>query len=247
MRGIRVAICFGTFPPERNGGSDFVARFADALAAAGCDVHVITSPAVGARELEQLPSGVTVHRFVNDWSWPGGRGGLRRLNALLRELDAELAHVFFPGLRDRSTVSTGCNDRSGSVAARLHLLESRPWPSVDSVDSFGCGRPARAQQGCVVARPLLSRRPSPAGTGHEAGALASGREQLRAGRAPARRRADQTGLLRPTGLHARCRHAVPGGCAARQARREARHARLRGSPGALRERPRVQETARAAR
>jgi 1,2-diacylglycerol 3-alpha-glucosyltransferase len=96
MRGIRVAICFGTFPPERNGGSDFVARFADALAAAGCDVHVITSPAVGARELEQLPSGVTVHRFVNDWSWPGGRGGLRRLNALLRELDAELAHVFFP-------------------------------------------------------------------------------------------------------------------------------------------------------
>ena len=96
MTILRIAICFGTFPPERNGGSDFVARFAPALAAAGCDVHVFTSPAAGAPELEQPRHGVTVHRLVQDWSWPGGRESLRRLDDVLRAVEAQVVHVFFP-------------------------------------------------------------------------------------------------------------------------------------------------------
>jgi glycosyltransferase involved in cell wall biosynthesis len=94
MRGLSVGICFGTFPPERNGGSDFIARFAPALAAEGCAVHVVTS-AGGAPAVEEVADNVTVHRIVDDWTWPGGRDSLRRVNATLRDVDAQLVHVFF--------------------------------------------------------------------------------------------------------------------------------------------------------
>jgi glycosyltransferase involved in cell wall biosynthesis len=128
MTALRVAICFGTFPPERNGGSDFVARFAPALAAAGCEVHVMTSPTDDAPGVEQLASGVTVHRLVDDWSWPGGRGSLRRVNASLREVDAKVVHVFFPD----------------SVIGRRYQLPSmigfRQLPLVTTFWSLGLGR-----------------------------------------------------------------------------------------------------------
>lgn len=96
MSPLRVAICFGTFPPERNGGSDFVARLAPALAAEGCDVHVMTSFAADAPAVEVPVSGVTVHRLVDDWTWPSGRSSLRRVDERLRDVDAQLVHVFFP-------------------------------------------------------------------------------------------------------------------------------------------------------
>jgi len=92
---LRVAICFGTFHPERNGGSDFVARFADALVRAGCAVHVFTSPA-DAPESQTLPSGVVVHRVVDDWTIRGGRPALRRTNALLTSAGIQVTHVLFP-------------------------------------------------------------------------------------------------------------------------------------------------------
>src|SRR5207244_4009679 len=88
----------GTYPPERNGGADFLARFAAALGAAGADVHVLTSPSA-APEREQPAPGVTVHRAVSDWSLRGAG----RANRLLAETEAELVHVLFPDsvLRDR--------------------------------------------------------------------------------------------------------------------------------------------------
>jgi glycosyltransferase involved in cell wall biosynthesis len=95
MCGLSVGICFGTFPPERNGGSDFMARFAPALAAEGCAVHVVTS-AAGTPAVEEVADNVSVHRIVDDWSWPGGRESLRRANVTLRDVDAQLVHVFFP-------------------------------------------------------------------------------------------------------------------------------------------------------
>jgi glycosyltransferase involved in cell wall biosynthesis len=93
----RVALVFGTFPPERNGGADFVANFARALADAGCDVHVVTSPAAGAAAREQPSSRVTVHRVVSDWTLVrGGRHDLRRVDELLATERVEVVHVFFP-------------------------------------------------------------------------------------------------------------------------------------------------------
>jgi 1,4-alpha-glucan branching enzyme len=95
MGSLSVGICFGTFPPERNGGSDFVARFAQAVAAEGWAAHVLTSSGAGPA-FEQVAEDVTVHRIVDDWSWPGDRESLRRANATLRDVDAQLVHVFFP-------------------------------------------------------------------------------------------------------------------------------------------------------
>jgi glycosyltransferase involved in cell wall biosynthesis len=95
MPGLRVAICFGTFPPERNGGADFVARFAASLAAQGCDVHVVTSTGAGP-PVEVVGAGVTVHRVVDDWSLRSGHASLRRVNRVLDEVGAQVVHVFFP-------------------------------------------------------------------------------------------------------------------------------------------------------
>ncbi|MHB8693441.1 MAG: glycosyltransferase [Solirubrobacteraceae bacterium] len=94
--GLRVALCFGTFPPERNGGADFVARFAAALAAAGVATpHVVTSRGAGPED-EALPGGGAVHRVVEDWTVRGGRASRRRVDALLERERIELLHVFFP-------------------------------------------------------------------------------------------------------------------------------------------------------
>jgi glycosyltransferase involved in cell wall biosynthesis len=93
MRGLRVAICFGTFPPERNGGADFVARFARALGDAEVDVHVITSTGEAS---EETIAGVQVHRIVDDWSLRGGHAARSRARALLERERIEVLHVFFP-------------------------------------------------------------------------------------------------------------------------------------------------------
>lgn len=93
--GLRAAICFGSFAPERNGGADFVGRFADALTAAGTEVHVLTS-ATGAPRRETLTSGVTVHRVVDDWTLRRGRPSLERMNAVIRDERIDVAHVLFP-------------------------------------------------------------------------------------------------------------------------------------------------------
>jgi glycosyltransferase involved in cell wall biosynthesis len=136
--GIRVAMCFGTFPPERNGGADFLARFADAVAAAGASVHVLTSPAE-APERETLPCGVTVHRVVDDWTFGrSGRAALRRANALLETEQIEVVHVLFPdsvkqasyqvpallGLRQVPLVTTFWNLALGRRSSHSLRLES---------------------------------------------------------------------------------------------------------------------------
>lgn len=87
---------FGTFPPERNGGADFVARFAPALAEQGARVHVITSTGLGPRR-ESFSENVTVHRTVDDWTLAeNGRKTLRRVNELLRSEGVDIVHVLFP-------------------------------------------------------------------------------------------------------------------------------------------------------
>jgi glycosyltransferase involved in cell wall biosynthesis len=94
---LRVAIVFGTFPPERNGGADFVARFASALAADGADVHIVTSPSRGSPAREAVTDRVTAHRIVDDWTLPGSwKRARRRIEALLGQERVDVLHVFFP-------------------------------------------------------------------------------------------------------------------------------------------------------
>ena len=89
-----VAICFGTYPPERNGGSDFVERFARALGAEGCRVHVISSRS--ALPDHEAADGVVVHRVVEDWTLRRGASSLRRVNHLIRSEGIGLVHAIFP-------------------------------------------------------------------------------------------------------------------------------------------------------
>jgi glycosyltransferase involved in cell wall biosynthesis len=94
---LRVAIVFGTFPPERNGGADFVARFSDALAEHGAVPNVLTSPSPGAPEREELDSGVIVHRVVDEWALSSSaRKAVRRIDELLVAERVDVLHVFFP-------------------------------------------------------------------------------------------------------------------------------------------------------
>lgn len=152
MRVLSVAICFGTFPPERNGGSDFVARYAPALADAGCDVHVLTS-AGGGSAVERVAEGVTVHRIVEDWSWPGGRESLRRANATLREVEAQLVHVFFP-------------DSVIDRRYQLPALLGRGLPLVTTFWNLGLGRrsplPTRLTALGLIARSTVLSSHDPA-------------------------------------------------------------------------------------
>ena len=93
---MRVAVVFGTYPPERNGGADFVARFAAALAERETEVHVLTSSGRGP-ERESVDEGVTVHRVIEDWTLSeDGRRTLRRVNELLRSEAVDVVHVLFP-------------------------------------------------------------------------------------------------------------------------------------------------------
>jgi glycosyltransferase involved in cell wall biosynthesis len=93
--GLRVAICFGSFPPERNGGADFVARFGRALADAGCAAHVLTSASC-APEHEAVTSGLTVHRVIERWTLRTGRPSLRRATSVLAGERIQVVHALFP-------------------------------------------------------------------------------------------------------------------------------------------------------
>jgi glycosyltransferase involved in cell wall biosynthesis len=141
----RVALVFGSFPPARNGGADFLGRFAAALADAGADVHVLTS--AGSRaDREQVGPGVTVHRAIRDWSARGARGA----RLVLAETDVDVAHVFFP---------------DSELGARYVLPALLPGPLVTTFWNLGLGRRSPASVRLTAAA-LLGR--SSALTSHDA-------------------------------------------------------------------------------
>jgi glycosyltransferase involved in cell wall biosynthesis len=93
--GLTVAVCFGTFLPERNGGADFVVRFAAALVRSGARVHVVTSRGMGP-EREEAAEGFVVHRIVDDWTFRGVAASRSRVRGMLEAERADVFHVFFP-------------------------------------------------------------------------------------------------------------------------------------------------------
>ena len=60
-------IITGEYPPDPGGVGDYSALLATALAAAGIDVHVWTTPAPGDESTPEC-DGVTVHRLAGRWS-----------------------------------------------------------------------------------------------------------------------------------------------------------------------------------
>lgn len=113
MSSLRVALCFGTYPPERNGGSDFVDRLARALASRGVDVLVLTS--AGAPATEEPVAGLVVRRAVTDWA---DRKCLGQANALLRAQGSQVVHVLFPD----SVLQTAYRLPAGLGVGRIPLV-----------------------------------------------------------------------------------------------------------------------------
>jgi glycosyltransferase involved in cell wall biosynthesis len=155
---MRVALVFGTYPPERNGGADFVARLAPALAARGAKVHVLTSAGQGP-EREDVSEGVTVHRAVEDWTLSeDGRGTLRKVNELLRSEGVDIVHVLFP-----DSVLQGSYQLPAAIGLRRSPLVTTFW-------NLGLGRrsPLRIK---LEALALIGR--SSVLTSHDPGYLAA--------------------------------------------------------------------------
>ncbi len=91
---MRIGLVTGEFPPDEGGVGDFTFRLAEALAALGHDVHIITGPlrSPALCDLHPAPGDVrpatcSVHRAVPSWRWGCWREVLRvareeRLDAL---------------------------------------------------------------------------------------------------------------------------------------------------------------------
>ncbi|MCX8066513.1 MAG: glycosyltransferase family 4 protein [Anaerolineae bacterium] len=73
---LRIGLVTGEFPPDEGGVGDFTLRLAEALAALGHNVHVITGP---LRKTEHVVRSIplTVHRTVPSWRWGCWREVLR--------------------------------------------------------------------------------------------------------------------------------------------------------------------------
>jgi glycosyltransferase involved in cell wall biosynthesis len=126
-RALKVALCFGTYPPQRNGGSDFVACLAAALGSHGVEPHVVTSADGEPATTEE--DGVVVHRIVRDWSLRGERATVDRT---LREAGVDVLHVFFP-----DSVLQGRYRLPAALSLKLGL---RRMPLVATWWNLGLGR-----------------------------------------------------------------------------------------------------------
>jgi glycosyltransferase involved in cell wall biosynthesis len=74
---MRIGLVTGEFPPDQGGVGDFTLRLAEALAALGHEVHVITGPLRPHALCDLLPAPCAVHRAVPFWGWGCWRQVLR--------------------------------------------------------------------------------------------------------------------------------------------------------------------------
>ncbi len=74
---MRIGLVTGEFPPDQGGVGDFTFRLAEALAALGHDVHIITGPLRSPAPRDLPPAPCAVHRVVPSWRWGCWREVLR--------------------------------------------------------------------------------------------------------------------------------------------------------------------------
>lgn len=74
---MRIGLISGEYPPDQGGVGDFTLRLAEALAALGHDVHIVTGPPRSDAPCDLRPVTWTVHRTVPHWRWGCWREVLR--------------------------------------------------------------------------------------------------------------------------------------------------------------------------
>jgi glycosyltransferase involved in cell wall biosynthesis len=81
---MRIGLVTGEFPPDQGGVGDFTLRLAEALAALGHEVHIITGPLRSPAPCDRrpatydlLPATCSIHRIVPSWGWGCWREVLR--------------------------------------------------------------------------------------------------------------------------------------------------------------------------
>jgi glycosyltransferase involved in cell wall biosynthesis len=82
---MRVGLVTGEYPPLQGGVGDFTKQLGRALAAAGADVHIITT----MRSASGSTGAVTVHPLVNGWTF----GALLRIRNLARHLRLDILNI----------------------------------------------------------------------------------------------------------------------------------------------------------
>jgi glycosyltransferase involved in cell wall biosynthesis len=103
---MRLCLCSPHFPPDLSGMGDYTYFLANALAAIGCEVQVLTS--IGGLDSTLYPSaeGVLVHRVVKAWS-------VRELPHILRAIRGLECDVFViqytPHAYDQRGITLGVN------------------------------------------------------------------------------------------------------------------------------------------
>lgn len=65
---MRIGLITGEYPPDHGGVGDFTAQLGRALADAGHQVHVITTPSHSGNPTPPPPH-LSVHRVINGWGW----------------------------------------------------------------------------------------------------------------------------------------------------------------------------------
>ncbi|MGQ9522428.1 MAG: glycosyltransferase family 4 protein [Anaerolineae bacterium] len=74
---MRIGLVTGEYPPDQGGVGDFTLRLAEALAALGHDVHIVTGPPRADAPCDSRSVTGTVHRTVPHWGWGCWREVLR--------------------------------------------------------------------------------------------------------------------------------------------------------------------------
>lgn len=95
----RLVIAAAYFPPKMGGLEVYAARMASGAAAAGYDVHVITSGTAAAAETERTGDGVTIHRLPVQFrisDTPVSLRWIRQVRKLMRTLDPDIVNVHLP-------------------------------------------------------------------------------------------------------------------------------------------------------
>jgi glycosyltransferase involved in cell wall biosynthesis len=88
---MRVLLITGEFPPMQGGVGDCTNEIAQALAARGAQVSVLTSTYAATTDAAFHPSAFLLHPSVKSWDW----SSLRVISQTLRDLQPDLVHLQF--------------------------------------------------------------------------------------------------------------------------------------------------------